>query len=129
MKIGTAIRNMGPAATSECILHCARHAEAVGLSHIWTVDHIAIPPDDAEGSNGRWLDPLATIAFLAAATSRIYLGISVLVLPYRPALPTAKWVASIPRVVQRPAALRALVPVGCSRNLRRSVSIEDNAVK
>jgi probable F420-dependent oxidoreductase len=95
MKIGTAIRNMGPAATSACIVHCATKAEAIGLEHIWTVDHIAIPPDDAEGSNGRWLDPLATIAFLAAATSRIQLGISVLVLPYRPALPTAKWVASI----------------------------------
>ena len=95
MKIGTAIRNMGPAATSACIVHCATKAEAIGLAHIWTVDHIAIPPDDAEGSNGRWLDPLATIAFLAAATSRIQLGISVLVLPYRPALFTAKWVASI----------------------------------
>jgi probable F420-dependent oxidoreductase len=95
MRIGTAIRNMGPAATTECILHCARHAESIGLDHIWTVDHIAVPPDDAVGSNGRWLDPLATMAFLAAATSRIQLGISVLVLPYRPPLPTAKWIATI----------------------------------
>ena len=86
---------MGPVATSSCILHCARHAEAIGLDHIWTVDHVAIPPDDAEGSDGRWLDPLATVAFLAAATTRIQLGISVLVLPYRPALLTAKWIASI----------------------------------
>jgi len=38
---------------------------------------------------------LATLAFLAAATTRIELGISVLVLPYRAALPTAKWIASI----------------------------------
>ncbi|MFT4584261.1 MAG: putative F420-dependent oxidoreductase [Gammaproteobacteria bacterium] len=95
MNIGTAIRNMGPAATTACILHCARSAEAIGLAHIWTVDHIAIPPEDAEGSNGRWLDPLATLAFLAAATSTVRLGVSVLVLPYRAALPTAKWVATI----------------------------------
>lgn len=95
MKIGTAIRNMGPAATTSCLRHCAEHAEAVGLEHIWTVDHIAIPPDDAEGSEGRWFDPLTTLAFLAAATSRIHLGVSVLVLPYRPALPTAKWIATI----------------------------------
>ena len=95
MKIGTAIRNMGPASTKECVRHCAEQAEASGLAHIWTVDHIAIPPDDAEGSDGRWLDPLATLAFLAAATSRIELGVSVLVLPYRPPLPTAKWVATI----------------------------------
>ncbi len=95
MKIGTAIRNMGPAATTALISHCARHAEARGLDHIWTVDHLAIPPDDAEGSDGRWLDPLATLAYLAAITSRIELGVSVLVLPYRAALPTAKWIASI----------------------------------
>ena len=45
MKIGTAVRNMGPAATAECMLHCARAAEAAGLDHVWTVDHIAIPID------------------------------------------------------------------------------------
>ncbi|MGB1881405.1 MAG: TIGR03619 family F420-dependent LLM class oxidoreductase [Gammaproteobacteria bacterium] len=95
MKIGTTIRNMGPAATRDCMLACARAAEAAALDHIWTVDHIAIPPDDAEGSNGRYLDPLASLAFLAAATSRIGLGIAVLVVPYRPALPTAKWIATI----------------------------------
>jgi len=95
MNIGTAIRNMGPAATTSCILHCAKQAESIELEHIWTVDHIAIPPDDAEGSNGRWLDPLAILAFFAAATSTVKLGISVLVLPYRPALPTAKSLATI----------------------------------
>jgi probable F420-dependent oxidoreductase len=86
---------MGPEATRACLLHCARRAEELGLDHIWAVDHIAIPPDDAEGSNGRYLDPLAVLAFLAAATERIGLGVSVLVLPYRPALPTAKWIATI----------------------------------
>lgn len=95
MKIGTTIRNMGAEANAACIVHCARAAEAAGLDHIWTVDHIAIPPDNAEGSGGRYLDPLATLAFLAAATSRIHLGVCVLVLPYRPPLPTAKWIATI----------------------------------
>ncbi len=95
MKIGTAIRNMGPAATAELIRHAAESAEAAGLAHIWTVDHIAIPPDDAEGSEGIWLDPLAVLSYFAAATRTIELGVSVLVLPYRAALPTAKWIASI----------------------------------
>ena len=95
MKIGTQIRNMGPASITSRILHCAKQAEASGLDHIWTVDHIAIPPEDAEGSNGRWLDPLAMLAFLAAATSKPMIGISVLVLPYRTALPTAKAIATI----------------------------------
>ncbi|MEM7469537.1 MAG: LLM class flavin-dependent oxidoreductase, partial [Pseudomonadota bacterium] len=95
MKFGTTVRNMGPAATTETITACAQHAESIGLDSIWVVDHMAIPPDDAEGSNGRWFDPLATLAYLSAATSRVALGVSVLVLPYRPPLATAKWLATI----------------------------------
>jgi probable F420-dependent oxidoreductase len=89
------VRNMGPESTRELVLACARAAERVGLDDVWVVDHVAIPPDDAEGSGGRYLDPLATLAFLAGATTRIGLGTAVLILPYRPALPTAKWIASI----------------------------------
>jgi probable F420-dependent oxidoreductase len=74
---------------------CARHAEEVGLDDVWVVDHVAIPPDDAEGSGGRYLDALATLAWLAGATERIGLGTAVLILPYRPPLPTAKWIATI----------------------------------
>src|SRR5207245_7134965 len=62
---------------------------------VGVVDHIAIPPYDAEGSDGRYLDPLATLAFLAGVTTRVGLGTAVLVLPYRPALPTAKWIATV----------------------------------
>ena len=95
MKLGAVVRNMGPQSARETLLACARAAEAAGLDEIWVVDHVAIPPDDAEGSGGRYLDPLATLAFLAGATERIGLGTAVLILPYRPALPTAKWVATI----------------------------------
>lgn len=109
MKIGTVIRNMGEQATRNCIIHCAQQAESSGLDHVWTVDHIAIPPDDAEGSLGRYLDPLATLAFLAAITDRIGIGVSVLILPYRPALPTLKWIATI----QELSGGRLLFGVGC----------------
>ena len=43
----------------------------------------------------RSLDPLATLAFLAATTKRIALGTAVLNLPFRPALVTAKWLATV----------------------------------
>jgi probable F420-dependent oxidoreductase len=95
MKLGLYLRNMGPQSTRDSLLECARAAEDVGLDDIWVADHIAIPPDDSEGSDGRYLDPLATLAWLAGVTSRVGLGVGVLVLPYRPALPTAKWVATI----------------------------------
>ena len=93
--LGLGVRNMGPQSDRATMLAVARSAEAAGMDDLWVADHIAIPPDDAEGSGGRYLDPLATLAFLAAATTRIRLGTGVLVLPYRPPLATAKWVATI----------------------------------
>jgi len=95
MQIGIVVRNMGPQSTRETVLACARAVDAASaIADLWVTDHIAIPPDDAEGSEGRYLDPLATLAYLAGATTRVGLGTSVLVLPYRPPLPTAKAIAT-----------------------------------
>jgi len=96
MKIGLVLRNMGPASTPAILAAAGRAVDAIpAIADVWVTDHIAIPPDDAEGSGGRYLDPLATLAFLAGCTSRVGLGTSVLVVPYRPRLPTAKWVATV----------------------------------
>jgi probable F420-dependent oxidoreductase len=95
MEIGVTLRNMGPQSTAATMAAGAEHAEAAGFESLWIVDHIAIPPDDAEGSGGRYTDPLTTLAWLAARTTRIHLGIGVLILPYRPPLPTAKAIATI----------------------------------
>jgi probable F420-dependent oxidoreductase len=95
MELGIAVRSMGPQSAPDTLLACVRAAEQAGLADVWVQDHIAIPPDDAEGSGGRYLDPLTALAWLAASTQRIGLGTGVLVLPYRPPLPTAKAVASV----------------------------------
>ena len=95
MRIGVTIRNMGDQSTAKTMSRCALAAEAAGLESAWVVDHIAIPPDDAEGSGGRYVDPLTALAWLAGVTQRINLGVGVLVLPYRAALPTVKQIASI----------------------------------
>jgi probable F420-dependent oxidoreductase len=95
MKLGVALRSMGPQSSRETFLACARAAEEAGFADVWVQDHLAIPPDDAEGSGGRYLDPLGALAFLAGATQRIGLGTGVLNLPYRPPLPTAKAVATL----------------------------------
>jgi len=95
MKYAIAIRNMGPQSTRATIRECARAAEQLGFDALFVSDHLCIPPDDIEGSGGRYLDVLATLAYLAGATDRIRLGVSVLVLPYRPAVLTAKQVATI----------------------------------
>src|SRR2546429_3675861 len=96
MQLGVVLRNMGAQSTRETLVAAARAADALSaVADLGVADHVAIPPDDAEGSDGRYLDPLATLAFLAGLTTRVGLGTAVLVLPYRPALPTAKWIATV----------------------------------
>lgn len=96
MKIGLHLRNSGPFATRDMLRNCARIADSLpSLDDLWVFDHVAIPPDEAEGSDGIYVDPLATLAFLAGVTERISIGTRVLILPYRPPLPTAKWIASV----------------------------------
>jgi len=95
MKYGIAIRNMGPQSNRATLRACARIAEDAGFDALFVSDHLCIPPDQTEGSGGRYLDVLAVLAYLAGMTSRIRLGVSVLVLPYRPAVLTAKQVATI----------------------------------
>ncbi len=121
MKLGVALRNMGAQATRESLVRCARSVEEAGLDDLWVSDHLAIPPDDAEGSEGRYLDPLATLAFLAAHTERVGLGTGVLVLPYRSALPTAKWVATIQELAG--GRLRLGVGVGWMRAEFRALCV------
>jgi probable F420-dependent oxidoreductase len=95
VNLGISLRTMGPQSTAPTLLACARAAESAGLDELFVPDHVAIPPDDAEGSGGRYLDPLAALCWLAPQTSRIGLGTAVLILPYRPPLPTAKVVATL----------------------------------
>ena len=95
MRMGIFLRNFGPHSTTENIAACVKAAESMGLDDLWLSDHIAIPPEEAEGSGGRYLDPLATLAYIAGITERIGIGTSVLIVPYRAALVTAKWIATI----------------------------------
>ena len=95
MRVGMFLRNSGPPSTRTTITGCAVAADKMGLDDLWVLDHMAIPPDDAEGSGGRYVDPLATLAFAAGITESVRLGVSVLIAPYRAPLPTAKWLASI----------------------------------
>lgn len=95
MRLGLYLRNMGPQSTRTLIAAAARSAEEAGIDDLWVADHLALAPEDSEGSDGRYLEPLATLAFLAGITLRVALGVGVLIVPYRPALLTAKWIASL----------------------------------
>lgn len=95
MNIGISIRSMGTQSTPAIIGEVLQHAEQAGVESAWIAEHIAIPPDDAEGSGGRYLDPISTLAWMAGQTQSIRIGTAVLILPYRPMLPTAKAIATI----------------------------------
>ena len=86
MKIGLYLRNLGPQSTRGLIAEAARAAEEAGIDDLWVADHLALAPEDPEGSDGRYLEPLATLAFLAGITERVGLAVGVLIVPYRPAL-------------------------------------------
>ena len=108
MKLGVSIRNMGPQSTRKIIGDCALQADQLGFDSLWVTEHIAIPPDDAEGSGGRYLDPLITLSYLSAITTHIKLGTGALILPYRQPLMTAKLIATL----QELAEGRLLLGVG-----------------
>ena len=69
-------------------------AEALGFADVWVSDHIAIPA--AQDYPSPYLyDPLLTLTWAAAATDRVGLGTSVLVVPQHNALALANSLASL----------------------------------
>ncbi len=70
-------------------------AEALGLDGVFVPDHILAKPATTQHYGPHWPDPFSLLAFLAGRTRRIQLGASVIVLPYRNALVTAKAAATV----------------------------------
>jgi alkanesulfonate monooxygenase SsuD/methylene tetrahydromethanopterin reductase-like flavin-dependent oxidoreductase (luciferase family) len=67
----------------------ARHAEELGFESAWVVDQLVA------GSGVPFLESTTALAAVAAATTRIRLGLGVLVLPLRPVAWVAKQVATL----------------------------------
>jgi probable F420-dependent oxidoreductase len=95
MRYGFCLPHHRPLASPELILEAARRGEALGYDTIWLNDHL-VPPDTPDQQLRRiFYEPLALAGFAAAVTSRVRLGFSVLVLPYRHPVVTAKQLATI----------------------------------
>ena len=95
MKIGICLPHYGRPIETGRILDVAAHAEEAGLDSIWVTDHVIVPRDMSLIYRDHMLDPLAVLPWLAGVTSRIALGTSVIVLPYRSPIPVAKLLASV----------------------------------
>ena len=81
VRFGLHLPQSGPAASAENVTRVARHAESLGFADVWVSDHLALPKDAPYPPSAYILDPLVTLTWAAAASDRIGLGTSVLVLP------------------------------------------------
>jgi probable F420-dependent oxidoreductase len=77
-------------ATVEDIGRVAEAADALGYHHLTCSEHIGIPAAEAGRRGARYWDPLATLGYVAARTSRIRLATMTLVLGYHHPLEIVK---------------------------------------
>jgi probable F420-dependent oxidoreductase len=73
----------------------AAEAEALGFAGIWVSDHVLFPVTGGPDDTTHQLDPVPFMSWLAARTSTLRLGTSVLVLPYRDPIVAAKALATV----------------------------------
>lgn len=77
------------------LLEIARAADRAGFDYLASCDHVAIPRRLAAAMSTVWYDPVATLAFLAAATEHVRLLSHVAIVGLRHPLLTAKQYATL----------------------------------
>lgn len=104
---GVSLSGRGPLAAPDIMLRIAERADALRFSSVFVTDHVVIPlasesvyPYSATGKVGAdwaqgYLEPLTVLSWLARATRHVRLGTSVLVIPYRNPVVTAKMLATL----------------------------------
>lgn len=95
MEIGVWLPNCRHLATREIIRRVAVRAEALGYESLWVSDHVIVPEANVQNFGETVYDPFITLAVAAGATERVRLGTTVLIVPYRQAVLTAKMVSSL----------------------------------
>jgi probable F420-dependent oxidoreductase len=105
MLLGFAVPTAGSWATPDRMVELAQRAEALDYASLWTFQRLLFPADEAEAANPRWQpvyrsvhDPLVTLSFLAAHTSRVRLGVAVLNMPWYSPILLAKLATTLDHV-------------------------------
>ena len=96
MKIGVSLLNNWGIADVHALVDLAGRAEELGVDSVWTHDHVFNVAHVLERIGNRpYYEPLALLSYVAACTTRVRLGTSVLVLPYHNAIRLAKTAATL----------------------------------
>ncbi len=108
MQIGCSAPTSGPLIAPDSLVRIATEAEMLGFDYVTVSDHVMIPKSIASRypvqrvrasfppvPAPRGWSSLTTAAFIAAATSKLRIVTSVMVVPHRPAVLTAKILATI----------------------------------
>jgi len=107
MQIGFNLPNSGPMAAPATMAKIARLGEELGFDYLTLTDHVALPDTSTPGypysETGEFYSPdpghrmeiLTATSWIAAKTDKIKLVLAVLVIPHRPAIVTAKMLATI----------------------------------
>ncbi|MBS0643442.1 MAG: LLM class F420-dependent oxidoreductase [Proteobacteria bacterium] len=107
MQIGCSAPTSGPLIGPDSLLRIATEAEALGFDYVTVSDHVMIPTSIASrypytdsgefpsGAAADRLEQLTAASFIAAATTKLRIVTSVMVVPHRPAVLTAKILATL----------------------------------
>lgn len=107
MRVGLHALGIGPGADPDVVRAVATEAELAGFATLWAGEHVVMvdqatsryPYSDdgriAVPADADWLDPLATLSFAAAVTSRIRLATGVVLMAEHNPLILAKRAASV----------------------------------
>ncbi len=102
MRFGLALNIMGTTCAPELLVTLSRAAQDAGVDAIWVGDHVVFPRQMSSAydytptasyfqkSTDDALEAMAVLTFLAGVVTRPRLGVSVLVVPYRNPVVTAK---------------------------------------
>lgn len=107
MELEVVLPDESPSMPVGVLVDLARAAEDLGYAGAWLPDHV-LPPGEYGATFGGVYEPLVTIGHLAAVTTRIRLGTSVLIAPLRDPFVLAKQVATL----QHLAAGRVVLGLG-----------------
>src|SRR5215475_2068917 len=108
ISFGVRVPNSGPLSSIKNIVNAAKSAEELGFDAIWVHDHVVWSSEMhrhhissgskeaiSDDQTADFYESLSTLAFLAAHTERVKLGVACIVMPTHNPIYTAKQTATI----------------------------------